>query len=345
MPLSGNELRSWQPRKSSSGATDAVLAHRLVRPVGVTGVDDRQLLDLAGRRRVAERHLDDLDDAVVDLAALLLAERAAGRALAERVARVQHVHRLAARRGQQRVRVRSAVLVDGRDLPRFARIRDVEDRAGPPRRRRDTGSALAVGNVLADRRGAAVRPCQDAVDGQHERVGLAVAVAVEDRRVALRPVAARVGDELRLGLRDVEDAEAAVVADVGESPQNAMSELVTCVLAALNGFCAVWKLAKNQKFWPNGWLSGVPSSSGSCASAALLDMAIATAHTAVRTFHRLFICSPPEGPWLRRRTPRRPLRGAYPIGSDSSARATASRLAAAARPVLSDQSWRWSVSL
>ena len=36
------------------------------------------------------------------------------------------------------------------------------------------------------------------------------------------------------------------------SPQNAMSELVTWVFAALNGFCAVWKFAKNQKFWPNG---------------------------------------------------------------------------------------------
>ena len=37
-----------------------------------------------------------------------------------------------------------------------------------------------------------------------------------------------------------------------------MSELVTCVLAALNGFCAVWKLAMNEKFMPKGALSGVP---------------------------------------------------------------------------------------
>ena len=153
IPLSGNELRSWQPRKSSSGAHDAVVGHRLVGPVGVTGVDDRQLLDLARRRRVVERHLDDLDDAVVDLAALLRAERAAGRALAERVARVQHVHRPAARRGQQRVRVRAAVLVDGRDLLRLFGVRDVEDPdalPGPVR-------IAPGGRALADRPVAALR--------------------------------------------------------------------------------------------------------------------------------------------------------------------------------------------
>jgi hypothetical protein len=64
-----------------------------------------------------------------------------------------------------------------------------------------------------------------------------------------------------------------------------MSELVRCLLAALNGFWAVWKLAMNENSSPNGVVSGVPPSSGSCASAALLDMASATVH-AVRTFHR-----------------------------------------------------------
>ena len=50
-----------------------------------------------------------------------------------------------------------------------------------------------------------------------------------------------------------------------------MSELVTCVLAALNGFCAVWKLAKNQNFSPNGLRQRLPpdSSSGRCAIALL----------------------------------------------------------------------------
>ena len=43
----------------------------------------------------------------------------------------------------------------------------------------------------------------------------------------------------------------------------------------------------NQKFIPHGLVSGVPKSSGGCARAALLDMAIATAHVAVSTFHRL----------------------------------------------------------
>ena len=63
-----------------------------------------------------------------------------------------------------------------------------------------------------------------------------------------------------------------------------MSELVTCVLAALNGFCAVWKFAKNQNLWPNGFVSGVPpSSSGSCASAAPPDSVTPTAHAAART--------------------------------------------------------------
>ena len=37
-----------------------------------------------------------------------------------------------------------------------------------------------------------------------------------------------------------------------------MSELVTCVLAALNGFAAVWKFFMNQKFMPHGLVSGVP---------------------------------------------------------------------------------------
>ena len=63
-----------------------------------------------------------------------------------------------------------------------------------------------------------------------------------------------------------------------------MSELVTCVLAALNGFCAVWKLAMNDEFRPNGLFSGVPKSSGGCASAELQDITITTVHTVVMTF-------------------------------------------------------------
>ena len=47
------------------GADEAVLAHRLVDAVGVTGVDDRELGQLRGLGRVVERHLDDLHHAVV----------------------------------------------------------------------------------------------------------------------------------------------------------------------------------------------------------------------------------------------------------------------------------------
>ena len=69
-----------------------------------------------------------------------------------------------------------------------------------------------------------------------------------------------------------------------------MSELVTFSLAELNGFGDVWKFSKNQKFSPQGLVSGVPVSSfGWPANAALLDMAIATAHAAARSFHRLFM--------------------------------------------------------
>src|SRR5688500_4473304 len=83
-----------------------------------------------------------------------------------------------------------------------------------------------------------------------------------------------------------------------------MSELVTCLLALLNGFSAVLKLATNQKLWPNGLVSGVPNSSESCARAALLDMAIATAHAAPRTVNPRLMIPLPRDRAVGARTPR-----------------------------------------
>jgi hypothetical protein len=92
-----------------------------------------------------------------------------------------------------------------------------------------------------------------------------------------------------------------------------MSELVTWVFAALNGFAAVWKLAKNVKFIPHGLVNGVPPSYGGCATAVPADMANATAQAAVNAFHRLFIDPLPRDR-CRRAVParRRLLRGRVP---------------------------------
>src|SRR5829696_1940030 len=73
-----------------------------------------------------------------------------------------------------------------------------------------------------------------------------------------------------------------------------MSELVRWVLAALNGFCAVWKFAKNQNFSPNGLVSGWPpvSSSGRCAIALPPENASAVTQVAASALHRVCMRSP-----------------------------------------------------
>ena len=91
MPLAAERAQVVAPEEVVQRRDDAVVADRPVRAVLVARVDDVELGLLEGARRVVERNLDDLDDAVVDLAALLRAERAARRALAERVARVEEV--------------------------------------------------------------------------------------------------------------------------------------------------------------------------------------------------------------------------------------------------------------
>ena len=68
-----------------------------------------------------------------------------------------------------------------------------------------------------------------------------------------------------------------------------MSELVTWVFAALNGFCAVWKLARNQESSPNGSGSGVAEVVRVVSGAPSTDMVNATALAAARACNRLLM--------------------------------------------------------
>ncbi len=100
-----------------------------------------------------------------------------------------------------------------------------------------------------------------------------------------------------------------------------MSELVTCVLAALYGFCAVWKFAISENRSPNGGVSSVPTRSGSCAIAALLDMAMAAAHAAVTVVH-LPLIRPPQDVG-RGHVERHPLDAQQPTGGRTGTQAHA----------------------
>ena len=146
---------------------------------------------------------------------------------------------------------------------------------------------------------------EHAVDREHERVGLAVAVAVEDRRVALRPVAAHVRDQPRHRPRDVEDAEAAVVADIREiAPERDVGARDVRVGGVDTGSAPSGSWRGTRTCARRGSSAACRcSSSGSCASAALGAATTVAASAHARTFHRRCIALPSQGmPVQRRRT-------------------------------------------